>query len=331
MTTEYLQTEEQRYLRDLADVYTEPVLANVFAEMRLYNELLASEPVSEDRITEIMQELDAKWSPFMGQAGMASGYFSFLPERLDDAQMLRREYYRSQDVVFEGVLPVPLDDEGDDQLQRYELQIKLVRDAILYDDEHTEAQKLSGLARLDDIVSLEFPPHMMSQARAQHWLEYYHDDEITEIDMRILNLDGDECDIVHQLEDMTIDCKTPHAGDSELIHRSLQALDIYTNSLFSFDQQMPYDVYIGGNVWSIAADGSLHEAEITGVLHAPVKIARVLWRPAFEGGEYAICAHLDMSLLTPDKDAPSYRLLVPVDAVEAIASFRQLYFGEEED
>ncbi|HEY0965274.1 MAG TPA: hypothetical protein VGE13_02220 [Candidatus Saccharimonadales bacterium] len=319
----------ESYFQELDDIYLEPHVAAVFSQMRIYNELLASEYVDSARINEIMNELDREWSALMMQHAVATGFFYFPTIESVSTQevVVEREYHENQDVQFNGVIPTMLDqswDENGQPVHKYELRIQLIKEAIIPNEE-SSYRPLTGSARVDDIISLEFP-NMMSPERARHWLEHYHADEIEEIDTQLLNPSDEECEMVCRLTNMKVDCGEAHQDDEMFAIRSSQALDIYTNSLFSFDKDMPYDAVMHGDGWTVYEDGETAPSEISEPTRAPIKINRVAWVSS-QNNERVLEAHLDVHILTDDKDGLGYHILLPLTTVKSLHSLRYAYFG----
>lgn len=322
-------SNSNRYLERLDDVYLDPVISGVFKKMRLYNELLARQFVSSDQINEIMNELDDDWRSLMGTQASLTGYVSFLTENIEGAEGVpRRDYYEDEDIIFHGVLPIEAETfystEGGEDLHTYLLKIVVEREGISPNGGYV---RMRGNAALDDIISLEFKASI-SKSRAQSWLEHYHEDVLEDVEMALLNQSAEECEMIMRLVDMTVDAYSTHDGDEDLILRSSQALQAYTNSLFSFDKLAPYEIELQGDVWMMV-DGVPKGGEVDRPLRSLATIDKLLWLAI--DGENTLRPHLDLKLMWQDKDTKLTHLLVPLIAVRHLLSVRHQYFVGYED
>lgn len=324
---------DERYFRELADVQLEPVVAAAFADIRVYNELLLREYLDSVRINEIMREIDDKWRMVMRKQAIVTGYCAFPNgDQVSGIAPISRDYYEDQEVVFQGVLPVPIDQAWDDdgnEIHKYELYIQLMREGIASDEMSTRVQ-LTGRAKVDDIITLEFPG-MMSNDRAQHWLEYYHADDVDEIDTLLLKPSNDECEMVTRLAEVVVDARAAHAGDKALITRSVEALNIYTNSLFSFDKDMPYSATVQGDGWVMNDDGKTAPGEVGEPSAMAITVSQLIWVNVCEEEKGILRPHLDARIQTPDKDIPGYHILLPLTGIKDFRSFRGMYFASHNE
>lgn len=239
-----------------------------------------------------------------------------------------RDFYEAQDVDFGGVLPLCLDtlysadlpDGSTGQTHKYELGLRLTREGIDPDGAHVI---MHGSARLDDIVSLEFP-NQMSVEGARRWLEYYAPDVIEDVDIALFEPSKEECEMLLRLKGMTGDISVPHDEQGSTLLRSMQALNIYTNSLFSFDVDVPYQLAVDGDAWQPDSEGTLQPAFVKGSTMSALN--RVVWLSPEGGPDSLVRPHLAARFLGNTKDDPATDMFVPIDSVVSLKSYRYHYF-----
>ena len=317
------------FYREFEDARIDPFIRQVFEKMRLYNELLATEFVDSDQINRIMRELDEEWDMLMRREAVITGIMSFLPVDAhgSDGEPVR-DFFDTETVVFGGVMPVQmatrygferLDDDEDDH-HTYELRLHVTREAI---DSAGKVVHMVGTAAIDDVLSIEFP-NVMSVERAKKWLSYYHADDLDDIEVGMLNPTAEECEMLMRLADITIDVGRPHKDVDHLTLRSVQALNVYTNSLFTFDKDVPYLLQVDGPGWQPDKDGALQPAYLSG--RTMSSLDELAWLAADEQPETVVLPHVAARFQSEDKDEPPIRMLVPISSIVSLRSFRYDYF-----
>jgi hypothetical protein len=311
------------------DVQLDPYVNAVFEKMKLYSELLKHEFVGSDQINEIMRELDDEWDSLLRREAVLTGVMKFLPINLRGSEGDPvRDFYEDETVIFGGVMPVQIEtkyafertDDIDEDTHIYELQLHVTREAI---DSDGKLVRLTGTAALDDIVSLEFP-NLMSTDRARNWLAYYHPDDMDDIEVSLLNSCTEECEMLLRLSDSSVDIARPHRGDTELSLRSAQALNIYTNSLFTFDREAPYIISVSGDALQPDDDGGFQPTHITGTTMS--SLDRIVWLAKDSESESVLYPHVIAHFLADDKDAKALEMMVPISSINSLKSCRYDYF-----
>ena len=313
-------------LDDFSPVQMDPIFTAVFEKMKIYNDLLFSEAVSEERIVEIMQELDSEWQGLLGDEMLITGAVTFMDEdSLDTVGSMKRDFFESHPMKFGGVLPVVtrvIHSSGsllDEDLKVYQLELRLIREGIT-----TEGKLVTmhGSAKVDEIASIEVP-NKMSALRARAWLEYYKNDELSDIEGARFKPSKEECEMVQRLASIEIDSRIPHDEKDEYTLQTMQALNIYTNSLFNFDKDVPYDLSVKGEAWYEDKDGNLKAAIIGGTTMASVD--RLVWL-GNDRDEHTLMPHLAAKFLGTTKDDEPTSFYVPISIVKHFRSYRYNYF-----
>lgn len=319
---------EPDILDSFSKVQIDPIFVSVFKKMRMYNDLLSSQMVSDEQIEEIMNELDDEWGMVLRDKVEVTGVVSFLPPEVEGSEGESiRDFYEAHEMEFGGVLPVRVGagNEYDDSnvltedLHNYVLKVRFVREGIATDG---SLVTMYGTADVDEISSIVVP-NMMSVPGAREWLDFYHPEYMQDIDVALLNPAVEECDMVMRLQDVSIDVKLPRDEDEQRIVRSMQALNIYTNSLFDFDQDAPYLLAVSGDAWQLG-DGNLEPAHISGSTMAALD--RIVWLAEEGQPENILIPHLSARFLAESKDEPATDMFVPLKSVVALRSFRHDYF-----
>ena len=325
--SEAVSSDDDSYFNQIKNVHTDPYITAVFAEVRTYNDLLATEPLDESEIIDIMTTLDRKWANIIQENAVVTGRLGFAPENLKFGEVVWG-YYVDQDIQFNGIVPVPISMAiGDDGVERYicELQVQVIRETILDDDDCSIVMQ-TGRARIDELASIEFP-HMMSSNRARYWLEYYHRDAIESIDVALLNPGLEECELASRLSDIEVNLEAIHGNDEDLAERSVQALTIYTETYIGgFDSEMNYDIVATGDCWVIE-DGDRRPAEFSGEEERmPFRVSRVAWVPE-QQNSHIVVPHVVATLITPYKDIEGLNVLIPLKGISEFRSHRYAYFN----
>lgn len=318
----------------LAALQLDPVVGGVIHKTREYNELLASEYVRDEEIHEIVTELDTIWLELLGEIAEYTGYALFKDENSDDEDEPIRSYYEEQSVQFRGIVAQRvairsvdtggsidiLDDSGGATESIFELRVGITREGI---DAEGNLLQMSGSFGLDDMIRLEFD-HIMSVERAQKILQYLAPELIDDIDVRLLNPSLEECEMVMRLADLSLDLQAIGKMDEEQTSFTMGALANYTNSLFSFDEDVPYIVYLDGQGWSLdEVTGSQAAMVQAGGL---VKIERILWISAPSDEDEVVRPAIEMYYLADDKDTPPpHHLIMPIDTIVGFRSVRHEY------
>ena len=311
-----------------ANVQTDPLLRNVFDKIRTYNELLVDQYVSGEQITEIMKEIDDEWRQLMGETVIVSGNVMFANDMVAgiSEQKTSSDFYEDHEMEFGGVLPILLEsmpssgDYKDDKLHQFRLELRLIREGLTPEGKRI---LMRGSAKLDEIASIDFP-NMMSVERAYRWLDFYKTDELQEIEADLLNPSSEECEMVMKLAGLTIDGRLPHdVGDGHALSTA-QALNIYLESLFSFDKDSPYELSVNGEAWSIERNGDLIASAISGTSIAAVD--RIVWLAKCNELSYLLSPHIAVRFLGTTKDDAVNLMYVPLDSVDQFRSQRHSYF-----
>jgi hypothetical protein len=265
----------------------------------------------------------------MHQTAYVTGVISFkLPAHEGGANAeVITDYYSGTAIEFGGALPVvrTLEDDNTEaglSINKYKLGLRLVKHGTSHDG---SLSVLEGVASVEDILSIEFP-NQMSMERARNWLAYYHADEMQDIEIALFRESEEECEMVRRLAEVAVDVCGPHRGDLDMTSKSSQALNLYTNSLFTFDREVPYIVGVNGFAWEPQADGTLTEAYANGKTMAVVD--RVLWLQPVNSSEStaSVKAYLSVNFLHADKDAVPSHLYIPIEGLTTFESLRHAYF-----
>jgi hypothetical protein len=309
-------------LNELFEVQTESAFTEVFEKIKLYNELLKDEPVDSEQINAIMRELDNEWQAVMGQTVIISGVASFLPpDAIGVDGRATQEFYEDENMQFGGVMPVRMESVYLDEDQHiYLLKLMLTREAV---DMNGHRVLQQGTAKVDDISSIILPD-MLSANTAKKWLEYYHPEYIEDIDVALLNPSNEECEMVMRLKDLVFDMKRYSHDTPERMLRSAQAMNVYTNNLFKFDKEVPYQLSVDGDALSLDDDGNLEAAYVKGSTMAAVD--RVIWLSAQDEDGYVVRPYLAVSLLDESKDVQGNAVRVPLQSIVDLKSYRYSYF-----
>ena len=314
-------------LEHFTDVQIDPFLTAVFEKMKLYNELLSEQYVSSNQINEIMNELDDEWRNLMYREVIVTGRVAFAREdSLGRDEDITYDFYEDHPMIFGGVLPIQIDTfvgnggYADDELRKYHLELRLTREGITSEGGYVE---MKGSADIDEIAGLEFP-NSMSLDRAKKWLEFYKPDEIADVDVAIYTPSIEECEMTMRLGDIVIDARIPHDADNKYTIQTMQALNIYTNSLFSFDSDVPYQLTVEGEAWHCGAESLLTPASINGSTMSAID--RVVWLAAVSEPEYMLRPHVAVRFLGETKDDLAQEVHVPIAAIKDLWSYRHKYF-----
>lgn len=316
------QPQEQALLESVEGAAFDPFLKSVFDKMRLYNELLANEAQSEPEINAIMHEIDAEWQSLIGEKVTFTGIAWFLDERQMTADAIPvRSYYEDDEMVFKGVGPHEMYHDYDTDNRYYELRILLEREAI---DDDGKLIALRGTSTLDEVASLEFKGSM-SVLRARRILELHAPQLIEEIDLALLNEAETETELLCRLEHIVADDGIFAGFDDTALAELIQALDIYTNSLLTYDSGAPYHVRVEGDIWLAREDDI-----VAAIIHNSSKLARinrVAWGRMSEDGPRTVRPLLDLYLLASGKDEKETHIYVPFSTVKQLSSIRHMFYS----
>lgn len=324
-TITVVMTQNERTPRDnldnFADTQTDPYLTRVFEKIKLYNDLLLEQAVSQDQIYEIMNELDNDWRQLMNETTIVTAAVSFVDENSSESTSVevRSEFYEEHEMIFGGVLPVRVGLEMAEG-SLYQLELRLTREGLTSSG---NIVMMLGSAKISEIASIEFPD-MMSIERARKWLEYYNFEEFEDINVSLFEPSTEECEMVLKLKDIEIN--TVVSADKDHAHstRTMQALNIYTNSLFDFDSDAPYGLTLDGEAWSSDSDGTLSRSYCSGATMSAID--RVVWLPKDDDHEHILTPHLAARFLGTTKDDSDTEIFVPICVVQQLRSYRYSFF-----
>jgi hypothetical protein len=302
-------------------LYIDPMLTKVFAEIKLYKELLATQAQTEEEINSLMREIDDSWRLLMKETAIFTGYASFPNEQIPGGAV-SRDFYDEETVSFGGVIPTPLEFAGigcDDEPKFYDLRVHLSREGISSDG---DIVTVSGSADIDEIISLDFQ-RFMSPERARRILENFQPDLIDAIDEALLHDTSDEGALAIRMSGLAYD---PSAHDERTKENVGLALDVYTNSLLKLDTHNGYSSVFVGRVW-------VQDDEESKVGHAEVsqlvKADRIIWRISPEIGEDRVVPHISLYLCGSELNQTSLPLHVPASSISSLESVRIRYYTVE--
>lgn len=319
-------SQNDEYFAQLDAVCMDPFIGHVFTQVKDYNDILADQYISLEDVTEIVNELNAQWYYLLGEDAVVTGKMKFIDENdVSDTPQPIVNYYENQDVTFRGVCALSKHgseyEQGqlivDEDEALYELRIGFIREGI---DKSGELLTLTGSARVEEITSLEFN-EMISPERARLWLEHFYSDFIDEIDVLMLNPSLEECEMVMRLKDLEL---TLPDDDMDMAAISKMALTVYVESLFTFDDDMPYAITASGEAWDFTDYGAVETQTIDASSLA--KVYKIIWQPGVGDEDNVVRPLLDVAFLGADKDSDPLHMLVPLNIVEDFASLRYDYF-----
>jgi|GEM_PF-2435243 len=317
------------FYSDFKNVQIDPFIRNVFRKIKEYKELIAGEYLSSAEINKTMTDIDDEWRMLMGHEASFTGLASFLPvDAAGTDGVMERQFYENETFGFNGVMPEQLDatyrynpetDEYEEH-HTYNLRIQVFREAL---DSAGKIVHLAGVAEVDDVIALEFGDSL-SLDGARTWLSYYHADDIDYIDVDLLTEGKEECEVALRLAGHSVDIAGPHRGDERMALRSMIALNIYTNSLISFDSSAPYLIRISGDAWFPTSGGMMEPGYAGGKQMAAID--KVSWLQPVGEERLIVTPHLHARLLNETKDMPDTHILIPVSAIEEFRSYRFDYY-----
>lgn len=312
-------------LNELASVQIDPLLSEVFTEMKEYDALLAGEYIGHNEVVEITNSLDSQWNQLMGASVKLTGIVAF-PEGgvYCDDDNLTPGYWADQEMFFFGALPVPVNTNYADETHEYVFRLRLARNLGTPE----EPQWQLGIADTGELASIEIPGMMSSEA-ARAWLWYYHPEVIQEIDVALLNPATEECEMVMKLRDAAMDMRMGFSDGKEFDERSVHALNVYMHALFAFDDDIGYEIGVQGAVWTPRDEGGYEAAYVGGRTVAAVDA--LVWTSAVNEPEYLVRPHLVVRFLSDDKDDAGMHLLMPLTTATHFISMRYQYFVGYED
>ena len=94
-------TTHAEVINNLEAILMDPDIQKVFERIKVYNELLESQAVTEKEILDIINEIDSQWIGIIGSSATFTGQASFLSEN-DHSQVPQPvdDYYENQDISF---------------------------------------------------------------------------------------------------------------------------------------------------------------------------------------------------------------------------------------
>ena len=313
-------------IHEYSAVSIDPYLGRVIEDMRTYNSLLRSQPVTIREAYEMKQELDDRWQAVIGGEARVTGTMAFLSDvEQHHEPTLSIDFFEDEPVTFGGTMPVPTDVPigtaiGEDELHPYELHMLVTREAL---DGEGNLIYMTGSASVEELASIEFP-QMMSAERARKWLEYYHAEDIEDIDVDLFAPSKEECEILQRLNGHSVDIGAVHRLDPELMQRSAQALNLYTNTYLTFDQDVPYLMKVDGAVWEQDANGDHEPTYVKG--KSMVKLDRMIWTQRSGEDDAVVYPHVVAKLLTESLTDPERWVVIDIAGIKGLSSFRYDYF-----
>lgn len=320
------QPDEQALFEAVEGVRLDPFLSEVLEKMRVFNDLLSAEPQNETEINEIMSEVDTEWKNLIQEPVSFTGIAWFLDERNLNREELVRSYYEEHEMRFLGVIPHEVGrDFSQEDARYYELRVLVEREAI---DGEGRVVGLRGTIRIDDIAALEFSG-LMSVSRARKILELYAPQMISDIDIAMLNEADDETELLKRLENIITDEHQFADFDDAAFSQLMIALNIYTNSLLTYDTGAPYKVRLDGDIWFAQNATTVLPALIPDTLEL-ARIARVVWERMHEDGPRTIRPMLDLYILASEKDDAETHVYAPFSTIKQLASLRHEFYSMED-
>lgn len=316
------------YLDQFDATILDPVVANVFREMGVYNQLLLREPVTDREVHEIIYELDSKWGGLLNEPVKVTGSAQF-PNDTDHEYVTGR--YDDDDMIFRGVVAVPVYDREDDDVaydyerRYYKLVVGLTREGIKGDG---TLVSLDGIAEPDYIL-IE-GGGIMSAERARLLLEYYAPEAIDDIDESLLNPGLEECELCMRLNGIAVSPQNVLNGEPQAEVALNTALNRYVDALIELDSEVPYHLLASGVGWyDVGGDGQFVAAQVS--LQCLVKVARIVWGTAPGKDDESLYPQLDVTVIGPDVGSTTDHLLVPIADIQQFRSLRyQEYVGYPE-
>jgi hypothetical protein len=312
----------------LDQVMDDPHIRVIMDKAKAYNNLLSSQKVTEDEVSEIISELDTDWEPFINKVATITANMRFA----GDGTAPFTEMYYDHEAISNGFIPARLDadmtdndedtPDGTQITHPYEIRLQFHYEKINADAERVFSY---GSAALDDIYKLEFD-EVMTVERARAWLSYYYAEVIDEIDVALLNSATDECEMVMMLSESMYDLSMTGSLRDDDDEKTKEALNMYTDSLFVFDQEMPYQISVDGRIWVVDDDERiLRPGKVEGTTFTQVK--RMVWDNSPGDEDFQLSPHIELVTITNDKDEPGGHLIVPLSSVTNLQSLRRMHFG----
>jgi hypothetical protein len=323
--SELTREMDKARIEGLESLQMDPKLRRTFELVRIYNELLADEPVSKDIAEGIIAEIDSEWSDLLGITATFTGRAKS-PNEFDPEKAIATGYFEDIEVQFRGAVaaPVkPMDDSADipEIESYYHLGIGFQREAI---DSDGDRVFVDVVAVPDDIASLEFPD-IMSRDRARWILQELQPDLIDDIDAALLNDAEEESDRTLRLAGLHFQ----PSGDEEADKQIKGALNVYTQTAMPFDTHNGYHYSFNGPVWLKNKDEQFVTCHV--VSESIATIRGIAWLETPEDGNVLV-PHLDMLLCQDEVEDSSdmYHAHVPVSSITYLRSLRRIFFSHME-
>lgn len=323
------------FYTELNDIQIDPYIRNVFGKIEEYKDLIAGEFISSEEINGIMNALDDEWRMLLGREASFTGVASFLPVDAEGVEgSLERSFFEDETIRFNGVMPQQLESEhryveetdSYEEYHTYNLRLQVWRESL---DNNGKIVHLKGVAEVADVLSLEFPD-VLSVAGAKKWLAYYHPEDIDYVDIDLYADGREECEVALRLAEHSVDLVTPYESDDKMVLRSMIALNVYTNSLISFDPSAPYVLTVDGEAWFPTSQGTMEPGYAGGTQMAAIE--KIAWLQPVGESRQILTPHLHTRLLNETKDTPDTHVVIPVSAIKRLRSSRFEYFyGYDQD
>ena len=242
-------SELEKELGNIERIYVDPNFSMMVQTVRKLNDLLAEEPVSDEKAHELSDRVNELWreNGFSGESFYVTGYMdaggTYAPvcyEPLDSVTQFRNKRVVSKGFFVHVAMNDPFLETSDEPLVKRSILMKAT--TLIEDDSGVEGMSEVGCAI--DFRSAEVVYREMTPSRAAAWLEEYHPDTKSELDSVLLNADS-ETEAVMALRDFTIDVS---GLKNKRIYKIVQHLCHWMLGEVQFDRHYPYLAAVDGQI-----------------------------------------------------------------------------------
>lgn len=309
----------QQLISDLDTLQMDPYISNVLKDVEILNELLRSEPKTEEEIKELMRDVDSRWIELIDEFVRFTGRATFPDVSIPGGGNVEN-YYENEEMMFGGIIPYRLVDDDEGEYRLYELRVVFEREAIDSEGRHVI---LRGLATTTDIAEIEHS-NLMSIERAKKILEHYEPDILEDIEVALLNPSQDESNMIMGLQGYIL---TAADRDDENIQTVKKALNTLCRNYVQLDVYNSYIMSINGRGWIADSNTySLCNIEASGLVH----IEEVIWELSPDDRHDTIVPHVAIRILGLEVNSTSDKqYAVPLTSISDLRSLRMAFYLSE--
>jgi len=308
--------ESTKDLNHLDAAFTDPFVERVLEMGRTYNKIFQESAPTHEEIIDIVNELDSEWGTLKGSAMQYTGNVKVRDTEDDDETKM--VFLDGAEVVSNGFWVEP-EYVNDSQVYRvkHHLHVKFI-DA--YGIEADEAGvNIAGAT--GDIDSSAVELDIASPERAKAWLTVSCPEMIEEIDLRALNVDGDEDAAILALRDLDFN---KYADLSDEFTRN--CVNIYLHSIVEVDKVSPYSAKLNGKVRMLDDQSQLYNIDAKASL---IFVVGMGMQPIFNLDEndtrWSLSAAI--TVLEEDRNEDSKQYIIPIETFKTLQSVRSAYYG----